>query len=167
MIELHDKFLTDEESDELVSYYLSNQDKIEQSYGGVYRFDAISLYRTFLYKKSTQTYIEENGVYDFKFSSKIKNTSIHSVRIQNVNSSININETTHCHNINWSAVVFLNDDYIGGELIVDNIKIKPKKNQCVIFSGNTPHMVEKMISGERYTLVMFLNSKLKVNRNLL
>ena len=50
--------------------------------------------------------------------------------------------------------LFLNDDYIGGQLKFNeyNITIKPKKNLLLIYLGGEIHSVSKVREGERYTL---------------
>ena len=53
-----------------------------------------------------------------------------------------------------SSVFFVNDDYEGGETVINNIKIKPKKGSIVIFSnGLYLHNVNKIKNKERYTLI--------------
>ena len=53
-----------------------------------------------------------------------------------------------------SFIVYLNDNYKGGETVINNIKIKPKKGSIVIFSnGLYLHNVNKVIDKERYTLI--------------
>ncbi len=53
-----------------------------------------------------------------------------------------------------SFIVYLNDNYKGGETIINNITIKPKKGSIVIFSnGSYLHNVNKVIDKERYTLI--------------
>lgn len=54
------------------------------------------------------------------------------------------------------ALVYLNDDYEGGQLNfpTHNLNIKPNKGDLIIFPGNMhyPHEVKEVISGTRYTL---------------
>ena len=53
-----------------------------------------------------------------------------------------------------SFIVYLNDNYKGGETIINDISIKPKKGSIVIFSnGSYLHNVNKVIDKERYTLI--------------
>ena len=55
-----------------------------------------------------------------------------------------------------SAVIYLNENYDGGEIFfpTHNLKIKPGTGDLVVFPGNLnyPHQVEKIINGDRYTL---------------
>jgi len=53
-----------------------------------------------------------------------------------------------------SFIVYLNDDYKGGETVINNITMKPKKGSIIIFSnGLYLHNVNKIIDKERYTLI--------------
>jgi hypothetical protein len=60
----------------------------------------------------------------------------------------------------FSLLHYLNDDFEGGELnfIEFGLKIKPKKNQLIIFPAHFPyaHQVEPVLSGERWTITKFL-----------
>ena len=58
--------------------------------------------------------------------------------------------------------IFLNDDFKGGELIFDNITVRPQKGQLVYFTGDEVHNVNSVLEGDRYTLVSFLKSDIKI-----
>lgn len=52
----------------------------------------------------------------------------------------------------FAAIVYLNSNYEGGELVIEGIEIKPDVGELIIFSnGKLLHSVNKVI-GERYTL---------------
>jgi len=55
-----------------------------------------------------------------------------------------------------SALIYLNDDFIGGEIEFpeQDVKIKPTKGDLIVFPGNInyAHKVGPIISGERYTM---------------
>ena len=59
---------------------------------------------------------------------------------------------------NYSIVIYLNDDYIGGEFLApdDELYLKPKTGQLVFFKSSARHGVKKVISGTRYTLITWL-----------
>jgi hypothetical protein len=151
MIEIYSNFFTNEESDELVSYYNIHRYAHLEFRQGVYRFDTIDI---------------RDVVDKFLFNSKIKIINPVKFRIQSVNPNIDINDRTHTHAEAWTSIIFLNDDFEGGELIVDNCIIKPKKNQLVLFTGNEPHMVNPIINGERFTLVSISEKKAIIKRNI-
>jgi hypothetical protein len=60
----------------------------------------------------------------------------------------------------YSAILYLNNKYQGGEIEfpLQNLKIKPNPGTLIFFRGdmNFPHLVNKVESGERVNLVMFL-----------
>jgi hypothetical protein len=55
-----------------------------------------------------------------------------------------------------TGLIYLNDDYIGGEISfpTHDITIKPNKGELVLFPGNLhyAHEVREVISGDRYTI---------------
>lgn len=57
-------------------------------------------------------------------------------------------------NLAFSSVLYLNDNYEGGEINFPNhnIKIKPKKGSLIIFPSQDPfiHEVKPVLSGDRY-----------------
>jgi hypothetical protein len=66
----------------------------------------------------------------------------------------------------YSTLIYLNDDYVGGELWFpqyENFTIKPKKGMLVTFQGdeNTLHGVKAVTEGTRYTISMFWTDPLK------
>lgn len=53
----------------------------------------------------------------------------------------------------YGVLLYLNDNFEGGETIIDNKKIKPKKGCGVLFSnGKLLHSVCKIEKGTRYVL---------------
>jgi predicted 2-oxoglutarate/Fe(II)-dependent dioxygenase YbiX len=59
----------------------------------------------------------------------------------------------------YSSILYLNDNYQGGELYFEEIDllIKPKVNQLVFFPSGSEfrHEVKPVLSGDRYTLASF------------
>jgi|TARA_R110002012_G_scaffold151675_1_gene311629 hypothetical protein len=52
----------------------------------------------------------------------------------------------------YTSILYLNDDYEGGETLVGTKVIRPKKGKIVLFKGNKiKHQVLKIKSGKRYT----------------
>jgi hypothetical protein len=51
-------------------------------------------------------------------------------------------------------IIFLNEDFDGGESVIENIKIKPKLGDLLIFSnGLYLHEIKKIKKGERFVLI--------------
>jgi len=63
----------------------------------------------------------------------------------------------------WAAIVYLNDDYEGGEVFFPQLEkvIKPKAGQCMVFpGGKLMHGVHPVTAGTRYTVASWLASEL-------
>jgi hypothetical protein len=82
----------------------------------------------------------------------------------------------------FTSIIYLNDDYVGGELYFpqhNNFEIKPKKGTMLIFSGTIDNMhgIKEITNGTRYTHVTFWSNNIsksskiafdkKVNRLLI
>lgn len=57
----------------------------------------------------------------------------------------------------FNSVLYLNEDFEGGEFFTDNgIRVQPKKNRLTFFNGKEePHGLEKVTNGNRYTLILW------------
>ena len=75
----------------------------------------------------------------------------------------------HCDNIHHShgqqygypqasVLLFLNDDFEGGEFIVSELKLKIEKGDAIIFPSNFmfPHEVKEVTKGTRWSIVSWL-----------
>jgi hypothetical protein len=151
MIEIYDNLLTNEDSEELIRYYNDNITTEFTNFNEVYSFKAVNLvnYENLGFHKKIQ-------IYDPLF-----------IRVQLVDQTVPLVEKMHVHIYNWTFVAFLNDDYVGGELIIDNITIKPKKNSLVVFTGNLRHRVTKTEQGKRFTLVSFSDFKPTIKTHII
>jgi hypothetical protein len=60
--------------------------------------------------------------------------------------------------IDLTALIYLNDDYLGGEIYFPkrNIEIKPKAGSILVWPASENHGVKKILDGNRYTIVCFL-----------
>lgn len=63
-----------------------------------------------------------------------------------------------------SAVLYLNDDYVGGEIEFPNfgIKIKPEPGMLIIFPSNYPyaHIAHPVKDGTKYSIVTWIKDRL-------
>lgn len=80
---------------------------------------------------------------------------------------INKKSSPHKDSYNYTAVLLLNDTFEQGDLIIDNTKSNLKKGELIYFSARDEHYVEKLSSGERYTLVVFIKLKNKAKKSLI
>lgn len=84
-------------------------------------------------------------------------------RVQMVNQTINQIEIPHMHKDPWSFVIFLNEEFIGGEIVFGDVIYTPKKGDMIYFSGDEYHKVNNCI-GDRYTLIGFvLNNPFEID----
>ena len=61
-----------------------------------------------------------------------------------------------------TSIIYLNDDFEGGETKVGENVIKPKKNKLIAFSGNKiKHEVFEITNGIRYTITCWYKNKRK------
>lgn len=55
-----------------------------------------------------------------------------------------------------SSITYLNDDFIGGQTVIEGISVQPLTGRTVYFDGkNTNHCVMDVVKGSRYTLSMW------------
>jgi 2-oxoglutarate-Fe(II)-dependent oxygenase superfamily protein len=64
----------------------------------------------------------------------------------------------HTPNRDVSAIYYLNDDFAGGELVFDELVIKPRRGLLVAFPSDRHHMheVRRVEQGGRYTMPVWL-----------
>jgi len=87
-------------------------------------------------------------------------------RVQRVNENTKVVKYPHKHFLPYSFIIFLNEEFKGGELVFDNKIFIPKTGDMVFFSGDALHSVKDTV-GDRFTLVGFLNNNpdfLKTNK---
>ena len=77
--------------------------------------------------------------------------------------SRHVDNNHHSHGQEWgypqvSALLFLNNDYDGGEFQVSNSFFSPSKGSSIIFPSNFmyPHSVDKITKGTRWSIVTWL-----------
>jgi len=88
------------------------------------------------------------------------NLELKSMWINKIDSDSNKNDNFHKDISPCSLILYLNDDYIGGELeYIDDtnnrLKIIPQKNLVVIMDNQLKHRVLPITSGVRYSLAAF------------
>jgi hypothetical protein len=68
----------------------------------------------------------------------------------------------HVDNCPYASILYLNDNYEGGELVFTkkNVSIKPNSRSVYIFRGiGNAHKVNKIVGNDRYALVSFWKHK--------
>jgi len=90
------------------------------------------------------------------------NKNFEKIRIQHYHESIGNIETYHGHVNIHNYIIFLNDDFKGGELEFENgIIIKPSKGSLVYFNNNEKHRVLPCI-GSRYVFTALGNTEANI-----
>ena len=77
--------------------------------------------------------------------------------------SSHIDNIHHSHGQKWgyphvSVLLYLNDNYEGGEFVVADKEIKPKKGSSILFPSNFmyPHEAKPVTNGTRFSVVAWL-----------
>lgn len=96
---------------------------------------------------------------------KFPNYVFRKLRVQMVNESITQCSDPHRHVNPWSFIIFLNENFSGGELIFDNVEYKSKTGDMLYFSGEEKHKLNNCV-GDRYSLIGFMwNNPLNIKTN--
>ena len=137
MISYIENFLDEEECSFFITLF--KHGKIDEWVDNVYSFSSINLLNL-----------------DLHFS-KFSSCDFQRFRVQRVNENTKVVNSLHRHYVNCSFIIFLNDEFKGGELVFEDRTFSPKTGDMVYFSGKAAHKVNKTI-GDRYTLVGFVNN---------
>jgi hypothetical protein len=135
--------MTELECNEFIDYYKTNINKVINIDDEIYKFDGVNL-------------MDDLNRFSFIKRIGLRRDIIDRIRVQRVGPDI---DTLHSRHRDWvpnAFVVFLNEDFEGGELTYENITITPKKLQLINATGDEWHYVKKVTSGDRFTLVCFL-----------
>lgn len=96
---------------------------------------------------------------------RFQNTPFRKIRLQKYNESFLQIEEFHSHENYFNYILFLNDDFEGGELEFENgIIVKPKKGALVYFNNNERHRVLPC-KGDRYVFTLLGDYEANLNFN--
>ena len=140
MIKIIDNYITPQQCESIINLW-DNSNVINVN-DNIYHFFGVDLIP---HLKKVINIIPEFENCDFK-----------KIRIQHTDESTIQVKTTHKHINPYSFVIFLNENFSGGELVFNKISIRPKTGTMVYFNKNEAHKVENCI-GKRMTLVGFLH----------
>lgn len=68
------------------------------------------------------------------------------------------NQNGQLTRMDYSYTIFLNDNYKGGELIIEDETVKGEQGQIVIYDNKLRHRVNKITEGTRYACFGWLSS---------
>ena len=119
-----------------------------------------------------ESFLDFNKQYFNKFSYDTNGLTPSDIWINKLTPESNLNDPLHRDVNELSTVTFLNSNFEGGELEieVDNSiqLLRPKQGKSLIFEGNKiRHRALPVISGERYTMVVFWKLPVKNQKTLL
>ena len=90
------------------------------------------------------------------------NRNFEKIRIQHYHESLGTVEQYHGHENIHNYIIFLNDNFTGGELEFENgLSIKPSKGSLVYFNNNERHRVLPNI-GDRYVFTALGNTEANI-----
>jgi hypothetical protein len=100
------------------------------------------------------------------------NCILENVWINKITEDTNKKDEFHTDTSDFTMIMYLNDDFIGGEFeyidkLGDSIKIKPKKDTIVFSNNKLLHRVLPVLNGVRYSLVCFYNFEKKLKKTIL
>jgi len=72
------------------------------------------------------------------------------------------------NSMDWTALIYLNDDYKGGKLAFDNlfIKLKPTAGSIIFFPCLEPHSVRKVKAGTKSYIFLFIHLDVGISTSL-
>lgn len=73
-------------------------------------------------------------------------------------SELHIHDTNNREGTLWNSMLYLNDNYLGGEFYTNETVIKPKPGMLTFFNGREVHHGVKPVSwSNRYTLIFWFS----------
>lgn len=147
MIKIIPNFLTSDESKWYIDWYKENGNRIfRESNQFVTNYEGIEV---------------DKDTPNFPLFKKVSVRAMEYLRIQRTDRGIIPNELEHTHDTPYNFVIFLNEDFVGGELWIGGEWIKPKTGTMVYFSGDVGHYPKRVTEGNRWVMVSFLNADIK------
>lgn len=83
----------------------------------------------------------------------------------NMGAHVDKNTENPLNSMDWTALIYLNDDYEGGELVFENlgIELKPSAGSVVFFPCLEPHSVNKILSGTKTYIFLFVHLDISIS----
>lgn len=113
--------------------------------------------------------INTNSDYNLFINNIINNYVDNVSSIKNMIQILN-KDTKHIpHKFNnpYVFMCVLNDDFIGGRMVIDNILSSPKKGEFISISPSQSFNVERVIDGDRYCLISYVDIHFKNNKSII
>jgi hypothetical protein len=174
MIKIIENFITEEEAIFFIDYIDTNKDNKEKfpltrgEYKGKVRSEA-NIPETVDLKEHEEALgmikvVSDKALSQFNSMSKDKDLVICAFWMAMLGPTTKIpmhkDDIEFAEHLNFSCVVYLNDNYSGGSIIFrdENFRYKPKKLSAIFFPSNYYHEVERIEDGRRMTLPIWASS---------
>ena len=157
MLATKEEFLSSKECDFIVSYY-KKQKKTIPYFKTIYiRLQDIPFYH-FRMKRLLKKYIR-NIKKNFPFLKLTYGQIVlwenNSSRIMHKDTDIPLCNSTGTGIVDWTSVCYLNDDFKGGETLIEDKAFKPKKGSLLAFNSKQLLHGVNNTSGNRYTFILW------------
>jgi hypothetical protein len=72
------------------------------------------------------------------------------------------------HTFDWTALIYLNDDYTGGELYFDDLDItlSPSAGSIIFFSTDEIHTAREVLTGHKYFMFFYIHTQFKIMHSI-
>ncbi len=153
---IKENFLTAEECNFMASYYKEHSANYVPYDDSVYiRFQDIPFYHfriRSLIKKFLRNMEKDFSFLKFTYG-QIVHWPVGSYRNLHKDKDVPPQNSTGTGIVDWTGVCYLNDNFDGGQTVVEDDKIEVKKGRVLLFnSKNILHGVNK-VCGNRYTII--------------
>ena len=142
MVQIYHNYLSKDDCDWIISYYNNNKNDIfRETNEYVTNYEGIEIGD------------DTNFILNKKFDMKL----VEYLRIQKTDINVIPNLVPHTHQTPFNFVIFLNENFNGGDLFIDNKYIRPKMGTMIYFTGDEEHYPTPVSKGERYVIACFLS----------
>ena len=82
-------------------------------------------------------------------------------------SNLHIHTEDHREMTDYNSLIYLNDNFVGGEFLLENLHIRPKSGMLTFFNGSKLHHgVNKVQNNHRYTLIFWWKNTIFCNNDI-
>ena len=158
LIYLEDNFISREQSRYIINYYKTHLDSVNQ-YNLTY---PLSILNTTDY--SLKTISDRILSICKRFKNDVDLDNLEIVKWP-VKSHMKFHKDTKTGDV-FASILYLNDNYIGGNTAFDSFQVDPKVGRLLIFSNSQyKHHVTKVIGKHRYALSFWYNTSIDTDQS--
>lgn len=145
MIIIEDNFVSDEEIEKLLNYFNKNEEKCSE-WHGTYTLQLSDEFSELGHRLNNYAFSRYGSIIDWAKLVKWPSDSFQPLHFDNASD-----------NTVLSSIIYLNDDYEGGQTFFeDKTIITPKKKRILLFNGKIyKHGVMPITKGTRYTFAVW------------